>query len=104
MTKPTGKTNPPRTFTIPGFDAVRPVAPPCNTSESKPPNESIAPAINYAITCQAACLLTYGLTHGLDEGGFISVSVFLNTLQHHYLGDLFWLQRTGSLDSHGAGM
>jgi hypothetical protein len=44
------------------------------------------------------------LTHGLEEGGFISISVFLDTLQHHYLGDLFWLQRTGSLDGHGAGM
>jgi hypothetical protein len=44
------------------------------------------------------------LTHGLEEDGFISISVFLDALQHHYLGDLFWLQRTGSLDGHGAEM
>lgn len=46
ITKPTGKTNPPSTLIMLGSDAVNPVAPPCKTSDNKPPNDNIAPAIN----------------------------------------------------------
>lgn len=44
ITKPTGNTKPPNTLTIPGFEAVRPGAPPDMISDNKPPNESKAPA------------------------------------------------------------
>lgn len=46
ITKPTGNTNPPSTLIMLGSDAVNPVAPPCKTSDNKPPKDSIAPAIN----------------------------------------------------------
>lgn len=46
ITKPTGNTNPPSILTMLGLDAVNPVAPPCKTSDNKPPKDSIAPAKN----------------------------------------------------------
>ena len=46
ITKPTGNTNPPSTLTMLGLDAVNPVAPPCKTSDNKPPKDNIAPAKN----------------------------------------------------------
>lgn len=47
MTKPTGKTNPPRILTIPGLVAVNPAAPPEIISDNNPPKDSMTPARNY---------------------------------------------------------
>jgi hypothetical protein len=47
ITRPQGNTKPPRIFTIPGFDAVKPGEPPVMTTLRRPPNDSITPARTY---------------------------------------------------------
>lgn len=44
ITSPTGNTRPPRTLTIPGFEAVRPAEPPLIIRSRRPPKDNITPA------------------------------------------------------------
>lgn len=46
ITRPTGKTPPPKIFTNPGLFVVRVGEPPETTTERSPPNDSITPARN----------------------------------------------------------
>ena len=52
MTRPTGKTKPPRTLTSPGFDAVKAGEPPVITTLRRPPNDNMTPARTCNITVE----------------------------------------------------